>query len=94
VDLDRAVVALCLAGIRAEFERRLEDARELYAQAWRSAADDYDKAIAGHYVAHLTVDPVEALHWNRVALAHARLADPDKVKEFLPSLYVRTAASP
>ncbi len=93
MDLNRPVVALCMAGIHAEFERRLDDAREFYAQAWRSAADDYDKAIAGHYVAHLTTDPVEGLRWNQVALAHAERGDPEMVKELLPSLYVNLGRS-
>ncbi len=93
MDLNRPVVALCMRGIQAEFERRLDDASEFYAEAWQSAVDDYDKAIAAHYVAHLTSDPVEVLRWNQVALTHAMLGDSEMIEEFLPSLYVNLGHS-
>jgi hypothetical protein len=75
-----------MAGTRAEFERRLDEARSLFAQAWDAAANDYEASMAAHYVAHLESDPAAALGWHLEALRRARL-DPHTA-EFLPSLYV------
>lgn len=83
-----STLPLTLAGIQAEFERRLDDARQLYAQAWRAATDDYERCVAAHYVGHLEADPAEALRWHLLAMDHARLADAERVAEFLPSLCV------
>jgi hypothetical protein len=93
VDLTRRSVALCATGVQAEFERRLDDARALYAEAWRVASDDYDRCVAAHYVAHLVVDPSEALRWNLIALESAQRAEPGSVAALLPSLYVSLGRS-
>ena len=93
MDLTGGVVALCVAGTRAEFERRLDDARRLFAEAWSTAANDYERCIAAHYVAHLENDPRQALCWNLRALEHAERADQNLVTEFLPSLYVNLGRS-
>ena len=60
-----------MAGTRAEFEHRLEDARALYQQAWELHTDDYDAYIAAHYVARFQDSATESLRWNRTALEHA-----------------------
>jgi hypothetical protein len=86
VDLDSRTSRLCIEGTRAEFERRLDAARELFLAAWEARADDYDAAIAAHYVAHLESDPDEALRWHTVALEHARCDD--RTAEFMGSLLV------
>lgn len=86
MDVSSRTAQLCLAGTRAEFERRVDDARRLYVEAWHASADDRDAAMAAHYVAHLTADPADALHWHRVAIARA-LRDPRAV-EFLGSLWL------
>lgn len=83
-----STLPLTLTGIQAEFERRVDDARRLYAQAWDAATDDYERCVAAHYVGHLEVEPAAALRWHLVALDHARLADAERVADFLPSLYV------
>ena len=83
-----STLPLTQAGIQAEFERRVDDARQLYAQAWDAAGDDYERCVAAHYVGHLEADPAAALRWHLVALDHARLVDAERVAEFLPSLYV------
>jgi hypothetical protein len=80
-----------MAGNRAEFERRLEDARALFSQAWDAATDDYEASMAAHYVAHLEPDPAAALEWDVEALRRARLDA--RAGEFLPSLYVSLGGS-
>lgn len=84
----QTTLPLTLAGIQAEFERRLDDARQLYAQAWHAATDDYERCVAAHYVGHLEADPEAALRWHLAALDHAQRADAERVAGFLPSLYV------
>jgi len=86
VDFSSKSAQLCIQGTQAEFERRLDDARALFAQAWDAAVDDYDRSIAAHYVAHLEPDVAVAHRWNQVALEHG-LADRRAI-EFLGSLYV------
>jgi thioredoxin-like negative regulator of GroEL len=86
MELDSRTAQLCIEGTRAEFERRIDDAREIFRQAWDAAADDYDAAIAAHYVAHLEPDPQMALHWNLVALERGQLDG--RAAEFMGSLLV------
>jgi hypothetical protein len=93
VDLTRRAVQLCAAGTSAEFARRLDEARELYAAAWKAATDDYDRAVAAHYIAHLERDPDGRLMWNRRALDHAERADRELVAPLLGSLYVNLGHS-
>ena len=91
IDPQNEVVRLCAAGARAEFERRPDDARALYQQAWDAASDHCEAAIAAHYVARFAASAQEALHWNQVALSRAEAAtagsDP-RVAPFYPSLYL------
>jgi hypothetical protein len=71
MDPDNPVIKLCVAGTRAEFEGRLDDARRLYLQAWEAARDDYDACIAAHYVARHQASPRDTLRWNQEALLRA-----------------------
>lgn len=84
--LDGRTAELCIAGTQAEFERRLDDARALFLEAWHAAVDDYDRAVAAHYVAHLEAELDEALRWNLVALECAQRDD--RTHEFTGSLLV------
>ena len=86
MDLSSRTAQLCIAGTQAEFERRLDDARTLFDQAWDAATDDYEASMAAHYVAHLEPNPVAALEWHLEALRRARLDA--RTDEFLPLLYV------
>lgn len=81
-----------MEGTRAEFGRRIDDARAAYAQAWDVATNDHEKAVAAHYVAHLA-EPSDALAWNQLALDHALLADPAAVEAMMGSLYVNLGSS-
>ena len=86
-------VALCIQGTQAEFDRRLDDARQLFQQAWDAAADDHDACVAAHYVAHLEEDPQRALFWDQVALERAQRCGDARVEAYLPSLYVNLGKS-
>ena len=93
MDTANTIIQLCMAGTRAEFEHRLEDARLLYGQAWEARTDDYDACIAAHYVARFQDSAEESLRWNQLALNHANAVNDERVKDFYPSLYLSLGRS-
>jgi tetratricopeptide (TPR) repeat protein len=88
MDLNSAVVQLCIEGTRAEYAGKPEDAQILYQRAWEIAANDYEACIAAHYVARFQNTVQESLHWNKVALAHADAVADHRIHDFYPSLYL------
>lgn len=85
------VVALCAAGMACDGTR--EEARCLFEEAWNARRDDYDAAIAAHYLARHQPTPLLTLDWNTRAVTHCeRIAD-DRAAELLPSLYLNLADS-
>jgi len=88
VDTSNPVIRLCVEGSRAEFDRRLDDARRLYQQAWDAHTDDYEACIAAHYLARFQDSAEESLRWNQIALESADKVKDERVKEFYPSLYL------
>jgi hypothetical protein len=93
MDVTHHVIQLCLEGTRAEFEKRLDDARALYQEAWEARQDDYEACIAAHYVARFQEGPEESLHWNQLALQHADAVSDERVRGFYPSLYLNLGRS-
>ena len=93
MDLTNLVIQLCIAGTRAEFEHRVDDARVLYQQAWDARTDDYDACIAAHYVARFQDSAEESLRWNQIALEHADAVNDERVRDFYPSLYLSLGRS-
>ncbi len=93
MDLNNPIIQLCMEGARAEFEQRVDDARLFYDQAWQNHKDDYEACIAAHYVARFQETPEATLYWNQTALKHADAVNDERVKEFLPSLYVNLGHS-
>ena len=93
MDTNNPVIALCMAGSRAELEGRRSDAYALYAQAWDAAQDDYEAGIAAHYVARGAASPQEMLRWNREALIRAEAVGDERVDPFYPSLYLNMGRS-
>ena len=88
MDTDNPVIKLCIEGSQAEYERKLDRARELYQRAWDIASDDYEACIAAHYLARRQSTPEDTLHWNQTALHHADLTPVERVRDFYPSLYL------
>lgn len=88
MDIDNPVVKLCLAGTRAEFEGKKEEARALYQQAWEASKNDFEACMAAHYVARFQDSPQETLCWNQEALTRANAVGDGRVEEFYPSLYL------
>ena len=93
MDINNPIVKLCMEGTRAEFEKRINDARILYQQAWDVSTNDYEACIAAHYVTRFQESPEETLRWNQLALEHADKVKDGSVKDFYPSLYVNLGYS-
>jgi len=93
IDPDNPVVKLCVQGMQAEAEDRLDDARALFTRAWESSTDDLEACIAAHYLARQQDTPEAMLSWNQVALEKAQAAGDERVQGFYPSLYLNLGYS-
>ena len=87
LDPNNPVVKLCVEGMQAEGEHRLDDAYKLFCAAWAARQDDFDACIAAHFLARHR-PPEEMRHWNQVALDHANAVDDERIQGFYPSLYL------
>ena len=85
-DSSNPVIALCAAGMAVEGTR--EKARLLFEQAWASRQDDYDAAIAAHYLARHQPTPESTLEWNARAVAYAEAVADDRARDLRASLYL------
>jgi len=86
MDPSNPVVRLCAEGMAAEAEGRLNDARAHFLEAWGQSSDDYERAIAAHYVARHQESLEETLRWNLEALHRADAVGDERVEGFYPSL--------
>ncbi len=93
MDTNNHVIQLCMAGARAEFERRTDEARLLYQKAWDARTNDYEACIAAHYVARFQDSPTERLRWDQAALDFALAVGDERVADFFPSLYLNVGRS-
>ena len=71
IDPTNRVVALCAEGMAMEGSPA--DAMRLFEQAWALRTDDFEAAIAAHFVARHQPTPADTLHWNALAVHHAEL---------------------
>ena len=51
IDTNNPVIKLCIEGTQAEYRGQPDKAHDLYQQAWNAVRDDYEAAIAAHYLA-------------------------------------------
>jgi tetratricopeptide (TPR) repeat protein len=93
MDPENPVVKLCVDGMRAEGEERMDDARALFQQAWDASADDFEACIAAHYLARHQSTESDALRWNQEALRRADAVGDERVRSFYPSLLLNVAHS-
>jgi tetratricopeptide (TPR) repeat protein len=93
MDTDNLVVRLCVDGMRAEAEGRNVVALTLFRQAWEGADDDYERAIAAHYLARQQPTIEDALWWNEESLRCARAVGDARVESFFPSLLLNLGDS-
>ena len=64
------------------------EARRLFEQAWAIRRDDYDAAIAAHFIARHQPTPADVLHWNTLAVRHAEVVPKGRAAEIMASLYL------
>lgn len=89
LDPENPVVALCAEGMGAGGDAGA--ARSCFMRAWESRADDFEAAVAAHYVARIQSDAVGKLDWDVRAVRHAeaaRAAGDGRVRGLLASLYL------
>ena len=91
IDPNNPVVLLCAAGMERDGEP--EEARRLFQHAWDARRNDYDAAIAAHYLARHQPTPDETLRWNSLAVTHAERVGDGRTTELFPSLYLNLASS-
>jgi len=91
MDLTNPVVALCAQGM--EIEGTPEKALPLFERAWAIRSNDFEAAVAAHFLARHQSTDAATLHWNAVAVQHAE-SDPDgRSGELLASLYLNLGDS-
>lgn len=93
IDPDNPVVKLCARGIQAEAERRYDEAKALFEQAWAECTDDFEACIAAHYLARQQRDDEAVLAWNEEAVRRADAAGDARVRAFYPSLLLNLGHS-
>ena len=90
-DPDNPVVELCAAGMLVDGEPA--KALALFEQAWAARRDDFDAAIAAHFVARHQPTPRATLEWNERALEHADAVPDGRAAPLLPSLCLNLGES-
>jgi tetratricopeptide (TPR) repeat protein len=70
-----------------------EEALLLFEEAWSARQDDYDSAIAAHYLARFQPTALLTLEWNTRAVTHCERVTDDRAADILPSLYLNLADS-
>ena len=85
------VIKLCLQGMAMEAQGKPEEASTLFAEAWNTATDDFEKFTAAYYVARHQKNVSDRLKWYETTLQNALTLNDDAVKAAFPSLYTHMA---
>jgi len=91
MDPSNPVVALCAQGMTVEGTPA--DALRLFEQAWAIRRDDFDAAIAAHFIARHQSSLDATLHWNSLAVEHAEAVRDGRAADLLASLYLNLGDS-
>lgn len=91
IDGDSVTAQLCAAGMAVDGNPT--EAHAYFCRAWDARRDDYEAAIAAHFVARHQASAADTLHWNRVAVAHAEAVSGDRALPLLVSLYLNLGDS-
>jgi tetratricopeptide (TPR) repeat protein len=86
MDPTNPVVALCAQGMAVDGTPT--EALRLFEQAWAARRDDFDAAIAAHFMARHQSTAAATLHWNVLAVQHAEAVSDGRCDELLASLYL------
>jgi hypothetical protein len=85
-DATNPVVALCAEGMAVEGTPA--EALRLFERAWAIRSDDFDAAVAAHFLARHQPTPEATLHWNALAVRHAEAVRDGREAALLASLYL------
>jgi len=88
MDPTNPVIRLCVQGVEAEQQQRLDDARAHYQNAWRASRNDVEACIAAHYIARSQTEAMQMLWWNQIALSRADSSHDEAVRPFYASLHL------
>lgn len=88
---NNTVIQLCMQGMKLEEKDQREEAVGLFLQAWDEATNDFERFIAGWYVARRQSNASDSLKWYETALQLALKVNNDAVKSAFPSLYANVA---
>ena len=91
IDPTNPVVALCAEGMA--IEGAPAEAVQLFERAWAMRRDDFDAAIAAHFLARHQPTPAATLHWNALAVRHAEAVNDGRATGLLASLYLNLGAA-
>jgi hypothetical protein len=91
LDPTNPVVALCAQGM--SMEGTPDEALRLFEQAWAARSNDFEAAIAAHFLARHQSTDTAALHWNALAVQHAEAIPDGGSGELLASLYLNLGDS-
>ena len=86
LDPSNPVVSLCAEGMAVEGDAAA--ARALFEKAWDIRRDDFDAAVAAHFLARHQPTPELTLYWNALAVEHAVRVEDGRAQELLASLYL------
>jgi len=91
MDVTNPVVALCAEGMA--IEGTPAEALRFFEQAWAARRDDFDAAIAAHFLARHQPTRDETLRWNAAAVRHAEAVTDGRAAPLLASLYLNLGDS-
>ena len=91
MDPTNPVVALCAQGMAVD--GMPTESLRLFEQAWAARRDDFDAAIAAHFLARHQATATLTLQWNELAVQHAEAASDGRCQALLASLYLNLADS-
>ena len=92
-DPNNPVIELCVQGMNAEGEGKIEEAHQFFQRAWDTAENNFERFTAAHYLARNQKDPDDVLKWNLEALSLAETIKDDSTRAHYPSLYLNVAKS-
>ncbi len=87
------VIKLCAQGMNLEAAGKIEEAHQLFQQAWESGKNDRELFSAAHFLARNQKDPLAKLDWNLKSLELAKKIQDENVFSTLSSLYLNIGKS-
>lgn len=93
MDENNQIIKLVHEGMKMERENKIDQAQNLFMQAWNSSSNDHEKCISAHFVARHQNSPENTLKWNMESLNRANDVSKEKVRSYYSSLYLNAGVS-